>query len=69
MKYSISQINFTHKMPETNQHVVRVPVRTREEAEFYSKHDVTVFQMNIEGRSFCYIEVAIEDLAKVARKG
>lgn len=66
--YTISQVNSANELPAFGA-ILRVPVRTREEAETYLKHGVAVFRKDIDNRSFFYVEVAVEDLAKIARKG
>lgn len=66
--YTISKVTRANELPSFDR-IVRIPVRTREAAEIYLKHDVAIFRKEIEGRSFCYIEVSIDELARVARKG
>jgi hypothetical protein len=52
--------------------VVRIPIHNMDEMDFYSDRGVTIYRNKITHRngnvSMCYfIEVFIEDLAKIAR--
>lgn len=53
--------------------IVRVPIRTQAEADEYMQQGVAIFEKKIKTpngeRCYCFIEVSVYDLAKVARKG
>lgn len=53
--------------------IVRIPIRTQQEADIYLANGVAVYQEEIQlkdgsGRIRYYIEVSVHDLAKVARR-
>lgn len=52
--------------------IVRIPIRTQQEADEYMRQGVAIFEKTTKNRHgecrYCFIEVNLYDLAKVARK-
>ena len=52
--------------------IIRIPIRTQQEADIYLENGVAVYREEIQVDGGCrirhYIEVSVHDLAKVARR-